>query len=56
MEKQNYTIATRDDVADCFRPLEGASRGLGYLEAQDIARLYRKHLRIDCVAFNLNAE
>jgi len=55
MEKQNYTIAIRDSVADCFRPLDGASRGLRLLQAVELAAMYRQYLGLDCVAFNLEA-
>ena len=54
MEKQNYTIAVRQSVADCFRPLDGAARGLGYLQAQAIAQSYRQ-AGLDCVAYNLES-
>jgi len=56
MNTQNYTIAVRDSVADCFRPLDGASRGLGYMQAKELAANYRQYLGLDCVAFNINAE
>ena len=56
MEKQNYTIAVRESLADCFRPLEGAARGLRLLQAVEIAASYRQATGLDCVAFNLNAE
>ena len=56
MKPQNYTIAIRDSVADCFRPLDGASRGLRLLQAVELAAIYRQYLGLDCVAFNLNAE
>ncbi len=55
MNKQNYTVAIRDAMADCFRPIDGAARGLGYLQAQAIAASYRQ-AGFDAVAFNLNAE
>jgi len=54
MKTQNYTIAVRDSVADCFRPLEGAARGLGYLQAQAIAQSYRAS-GLDAVAYNLES-
>ena len=55
MEKQNYTIATRESLADCFRPLKGASRGLRLLQAVELAAIYRLYLGLDCVAYNLEA-
>ena len=55
MNTQNYTIAVRDSVADCFRPLEGAARGLRLLQAVEIAASYRQATGIDCVAFNLES-
>ena len=55
MYTQNYTIATRDSLADCFRPLEGAARGLRFLQAIEIAANYRQYLGLDCVAYNLEA-
>ena len=55
MKPQNYTIAVRDSVADCFRPLEGAARGLRFLQAIEIAASYRQATGIDCVAFNLES-
>ena len=54
MKTQNYTIAIRDSVADCFRPLEGAARGLRLLQAVEIAASYRES-GLDAVAFNLEA-
>ena len=54
MNTQNYTIATRDSLADCFRPLEGAARGLRFLQAIEIAASYRES-GLDAVAFNLEA-
>ena len=54
MNTQNYTIAVRQSLADCFRPLEGAARGLGYLQAQAIAQSYRAS-GLDAVAFNQEA-
>ena len=56
MKTQNYTIAVRQSLADCFRPLEGAARGLRFLQAVEIAASYRQATGLDCVAFNLNAE
>ena len=55
MKTQNYTIATRDAVADCFRPLEGASRGLRLSQAVELAANYREYLGLDCVAYNLES-
>jgi len=55
MKTQNYTIAVRDSVADCFRPLDGAARGLRFLQEIEIAARYRDS-GLDAVAFNLNAE
>ena len=55
MEKQNYTIAVRESLADCFRPLEGAARGLRLLQAVEIAASYRQATGVDCVAYNLEA-
>jgi len=55
MKTQNYTIAVRDSVADCFRPLDGASRGLRLSQAVDLAARYRQYLGLDCVAYNLEA-
>ena len=55
MNTQNYTIAVRDSVADCFRPLEGASRGLRLSQAVELAANYREYLGLDCVAYNLEA-
>ena len=55
MKPQNYTIAVRDSVADCFRPLEGAARGLRLLQAVELAAIYRLYLGLDAVAYNLEA-
>ena len=55
MEKQNYTIAVRQSVADCFSPLDGAARGLRLLQAVEIAARYRQATGIDCVAYNLES-
>ena len=55
MEKQNYTIAVRESLADCFRPLDGAARGLRLLQAVEIAASYRQATGIDCVAYNLES-
>ena len=55
MKTQNYTIAVRDALADCFRPLDGASRGLGYRQAKELAANYREYLGLDCVAYNLES-
>ena len=54
MEKQNYTIAVRQSVADCFSPLDGAARGLRLLQAVEIAASYRES-GLDAVAFNLES-
>lgn len=49
-----YTIAKRDYIAECFRPVEGIPRNMTYRQAQQLAAKARNN-GLDVVAFNMES-